>query len=111
MTLLLLLAQAGQAAPAPAARGNPILGMLPLVIIFLLFWVLLIVPQRRAAKQHEAMVMSLQKGDQVVTAGGIVGEVMMIKDELVHVRTGQTVIVVERSKIARRTGPVPADKA
>ncbi|HEU0015597.1 MAG TPA: preprotein translocase subunit YajC [Longimicrobium sp.] len=118
MTFLLLLAQAGGAAagaasqqPAPRAGGNPLMGMLPIIVIFFLFWVLLIVPQKRAAKQHAAMVEALQKGDQVVTAGGIVGEVVAVKDDQVHLRSGQSTFVVERHKIARRTGPVPAGPA
>lgn len=101
METVLLLAQA-------QARGaNPIMQLLPWIFLMGLFWVMILVPQRRQAKEHLNMVSSLQKGDQVVTAGGLIGEVMAIKDDEIQVRTGQSVVVVERNKIARRLGGEP----
>ena len=102
MEPLLLLAQ---------ARGaNPIISFLPLIFLFVLFWVMIIVPQRRQAKEHQEMVAALQKGDQVVTAGGLVGEVIGIKDDQVQLRTGQSVVIVERAKVSRRLGDPSAAK-
>ncbi len=96
---ILLLAQA-----APQG-GNPIFGFMPVIIIMLIFYVMIFLPQRRQAKAHQEMVASLQRGDQVVTAGGLIGEITGIKDDQVQVKSGQSTVVVERSKIARRTGP------
>ncbi len=98
-TLLLVMIQAGE---APAQRGGGTLMILPYVILFFLFWVMIIVPQRRQAKAHLEMVQALQKGDQVVTAGGIIGVITGLRDEQVEVRTGSSTVVVERSKISRR---------
>ena len=98
--LLIALIQTGEAAPQ---RGGGIISMLPLIFLFILFWVMIIVPQRRQAKAHLAMVQALQKGDQVVTAGGLVGVITNVRDDAVEVKTGTATVVVERSKIARRT--------
>lgn len=63
-----------------AAGGGPGLfeGLLPLVIIFVVFYVLLIRPQQRKAKQHREMVAAVRRGDIVVTGGGIVGKVTKV---------------------------------
>lgn len=90
---LLLLAQARQ--------GNPILSFLPMIILFVIFWVMIIVPQRRQAKAHADLVAGLQRGDQVVTAGGLIGEITGVRDDQVQLKTGQSTVLVERSKISR----------
>jgi preprotein translocase subunit YajC len=108
MDILLLALIQGEAAPQ---RGGGIISMLPLIFLFVLFWVMIIVPQRRQAKVHLEMVQALQKGDQVVTAGGLIGVITGVRDDQVEVRTGSSTVVVERSKIARRmdgAGPKPA---
>jgi preprotein translocase subunit YajC len=97
-TLLLAMIQT----EAPAQRGSGLFSMLPLIVLFFLFWVMIIVPQRRQAKAHLEMVQALQKGDQVVTAGGIIGVITGLRDDQVEVRTGSSTVVVERSKISRR---------
>lgn len=99
MDILLLALIQGEAAPQ---RGGGIISMLPLIFLFILFWVMIIVPQRRQAKAHLEMVQALQKGDQVVTAGGLVGVITNLRDDAVEVKTGTATVVVERAKIARR---------
>ena len=94
------------------AGGAPWLQFVPIVVMVLIFYVLVFVPQARQRKVHKAMVDSLSKGDQVVTMGGLVGEVMQVKDDVVMLRTGQAVVAVERARIARRTsGAVKAKQA
>lgn len=97
MEFLLLLAQA-----QPGGAASSFISALPIIFIAIIFWVMLVVPQRRQAREHLAMVTSLQKGDQVVTAGGLIGEIVLLKEDQVQVRTGQAVVVVERAKISRR---------
>lgn len=99
MDILLLALIQGE---APASRGSGTLMLLPYIIIFFVFWVMIIVPQRRQAKAHLAMVQALQKGDQVVTSGGIVGVITAVRDDQVEVRSGSSTVIVERSKISRR---------
>ncbi|HEX2206618.1 MAG TPA: preprotein translocase subunit YajC [Longimicrobium sp.] len=100
MDILLWLIQAAeQQAPR---QGGTLMGFLPLVILFFLFWVMIIVPQRRQAKAHLEMVQALQKGDQVVTAGGLIGVITGVRDDAVEIKTGSSSVVVERARITRR---------
>ena len=81
----------------------------PLAILAI-FYFILIVPQRRQLKQHQELVQALQKGDKVVTAGGLIGEITGIKDEAVQLRTGSSTVIVEKSRIVKRTGGPGAAK-
>ncbi len=76
------------------ATSSYLFTLLPLVLIIVVFYFLLIRPQRKKDKQDAAMRKNLQVGDEVVTAGGIVGIVFSIKDDTVVVETGG-----DRSKI------------
>src|SRR3712207_4035804 len=95
-TTTLILAQAQGASPFASL-------FFPLAILAI-FYFILIVPQRRQLKEHQKLVDSLQKGDQVVTYGGLIGEITGIKDDAVQLRPGNATVVVERARIARRTG-------
>jgi len=102
-------------AQAAAAQGSS--GMWVMVIqfgaIFAIFYFLMIRPQQKQRKALEESILALHKGDNVVTTGGVVGEVVHIKesiddgkpskgmDDLVTIRTGEVKIVVERRAIAR----------
>jgi preprotein translocase subunit YajC len=101
---ILILAQAQTGA-------NPLLGWFPLLAMLALFYVLLIMPQRKQQKEHQKMVAALQKGDHVVTNGGLIGEIVGVKEDQILLKTGQSTVVVERAPVARRTaGPgAPAE--
>lgn len=82
--------------------------------IFAIFYFVLIRPQQRQRKQQEAQLGGLKKGDEVVTAGGVIGEVVHIRqnspdkasmEDRVTIKTGDTRIVVERRGIARVVVP------
>lgn len=94
-TATLLLAQ---------ATGASISTFVFPLLILAIFYFILIVPQRRQLKQHQELVAALEKGDQVVTAGGIMGEITGIKDDSVQIKTGTSVVVVERARIVKRNG-------
>ncbi len=53
----------------------------PLILIFLIMYFLLIRPQQKKVKEHQAMVAALRRGDQVVTQGGVIGKVVKVKDD------------------------------
>ncbi|MEL6171592.1 MAG: preprotein translocase subunit YajC [Pseudomonadota bacterium] len=74
----------------------------PLILIFAIMWFLLIRPQQQKIKQHQAMVAALRRGDQVVTAGGLIGKVTkVIDDDEVHVEIATGVKVrVKRATIS-----------
>jgi preprotein translocase subunit YajC len=57
-----------------------IASIVPLILVFLIMYFLLIRPQQRKLKEHQAMVAALRRGDQVVTSGGIMGRVTKVKD-------------------------------
>lgn len=86
-----------QAAP-PGASGS-LLGMLPLVVIFVVFYFLLIRPQQKRQKEHKEMVARLATGDEIVTAGGVLGKVIEVGESFVQVEIASGVQV----KIQRHT--------
>lgn len=68
---------------ASGDAGGSFLTLLPMVGIFVVFYFLLIRPQQKRAKELKTMMSALQKGDEVVTAGGIVGKVIKLDDNYV----------------------------
>jgi preprotein translocase subunit YajC len=81
-----------QAAPAPAGGGMEM--TLMMVLIFVVFYFLMIRPQVKRAKEHKKMVDALQKGDEVVTAGGEVGRVTKVTDAYVTLEVAENVNVL-----------------
>ncbi|MBW3566575.1 MAG: preprotein translocase subunit YajC [Proteobacteria bacterium] len=79
-----------QAGPA-AQQGNPLMSLLPLVIIFVIFYFLLIRPQTKRAKEHRKMVEAMAVGDEVVTTGGVVGKVNKVGEQFVTVEVAEGV--------------------
>ena len=73
-----------------------------------IFYFLLIRPQRAEQARHREMVASLKRGDRVATMGGLVGDVVAINEDVLTLKTGSAQVVVERAKVARRMGDVPA---
>ena len=88
---------------APAGGGGSQLGILLFQFgaIILIFYFLLIRPQSVARKKHADLLTSLKKGDEITTAGGIVGKVKDIKEDKVTIESGTSTLVVERGRIVR----------
>ncbi|MBP1752520.1 MAG: yajC [Geobacteraceae bacterium] len=63
--------------------GSGLASFIPLIFMFAIFYLLLIRPQQKKAKEHKAVLESLQKGDQVITAGGIHGRITAVDDAVV----------------------------
>jgi len=61
-------------------QGNPILSLLPLILIFAVFYFLLIMPQQKKQKQQRKMLTELNKGDRVITSSGIYGTIANVKE-------------------------------
>jgi preprotein translocase subunit YajC len=76
---------------------------IPLILIFAIMWFLLIRPQQKKLKEHQAMVAALRKGDQIVTQGGVVGKVTRVKEgEEIEVEIAEGVRVrVVRNTVAQ----------
>ena len=81
--------------------GEPgFIGFLPIIIMFALLYFLMIRPQMKRAKEAKAMVEALQKGDEVVTSGGLVGRITKLGDQYVTLEIApNTEIVVQRSAV------------
>lgn len=78
--------------------------------IFVIFYFLLIRPQRKQQKEHSEMVGSLARGDEVATIGGIIGKIIHLTEDRVTIKTAdETRLEVERTKIGRKLsgGPEP----
>lgn len=88
------------AAPEGASGGLTVL-MFQIGLIGLVFYFLIIRPQGQARKKHAEILAALKKGDEITTAGGIIGRVKEIKEEKVTIETGTATIVVERGRIIR----------
>ena len=78
-------------AQAEGAGGDPFMSLLPLILIFAVFYFLLIRPQSKWRKEHAALVSGLEKGDEIVTAGGIVGQINKVEDDFIKVQVGENV--------------------
>ncbi len=98
-----------------AAPGGQLTGMIFMYgAIFAIFYFVLIRPQQKQRKQHDALVKALKKGDEIVTAGGLVGEVVAIQakdapslDDRITIKSGESRLIIERGRIVR-VGSGPA---
>jgi preprotein translocase subunit YajC len=90
-----------QSAPA-AGAGADYLSFLPLVAIFVVFYFLMLRPQQKRAKETKAMLEALQKGDEIVTAGGVLGKISKLGDQYLTVEIAAgTEIMVQRGAVAQ----------
>jgi preprotein translocase subunit YajC len=90
---------------APAAGGDvqsSLMSMLPLVLMFVVLYFVMIRPQMKKQKEHRAMVEALAKGDEVVTAGGLLGKVSKIGESFIGVEIANGVEVqLQRSAVVQ----------
>ena len=89
-------------AQAGGEAGGSLFSLLPLVVIFILFYFLLIRPQQKRAKQHKEMVAALKKGEEIVTNGGLLGKVTDVEDSFVTIEIASGLNVrIQRQAIAQ----------
>ena len=85
---------------APPAMGADIWSMLPIILMFVVLYFLMIRPQMKRAKEHKAMIEALQKGDEVVAAGGLLGRISKISEGYVTLQVAANVeIQVQRPAV------------
>ncbi len=81
--------------------------LLPIVGLFAIFYFLLIRPQNKAAKKHKEMIASLEKGDKIVTNGGLIVEVVKTEEEFITIKLNDGVTArLDRNFIARKVEPL-----
>ena len=87
------------ASAQPGGTSAFLIGILPWLLIFVIFYMLMIRPQQKRVKEHQATIAAVKKGDEVITGGGIRGRVTKVMDDDVEVEIGQGV----RVKIVKAT--------
>jgi preprotein translocase subunit YajC len=110
-----------QAPPSGGGGGSLTPLLFQFGLIFLIFYFLIIRPQQRQRKRHEEALRNLKRGDRIVTSGGIVAEVIHIKETLkegapqptmddeITIKSAESRLIVERGRIAKIVSPtVPA---
>jgi preprotein translocase subunit YajC len=119
MTLIYAAIVLQQARPSTPAWLFP----LQILLIVAIFYFLMIRPQQKQRRTQEAMLTALKKGDEIVTAGGIVGKVVHIResmkdgapvvsmDDRITIESGEARLIVERGRIARVAGTATGAKA
>ncbi len=94
----------------PAGEGSGAGSLIMIGAFLAIIWFLIIRPQRVQQRKHEEFVKNLKRGDEVVTVGGIMGEILHLKDDRVVLKTGDdTRVTVERDKITRRVAAPAAE--
>ena len=85
-------------AQAPATGGDAgLMGFLPIILMFVLLYFLMIRPQMKRAKEQKTMIDALQKGDEVITAGGVLGRITSVSDAYLTVEIApSTEVTVQR---------------
>ncbi|TAH45922.1 MAG: preprotein translocase subunit YajC [Betaproteobacteria bacterium] len=87
-----------------AGGGDPtggLMGLLPLILMFVVLWFLMIRPQMKRAKEHKALVEGLSKGDEVVTQGGMAGRIAEVGDNFLHIEVApNTNVLVQKQAVA-----------
>ena len=76
-----------------AAQGGVLASLFPLLLLFVIFWFLVIRPQQKQAQKHKEMVASLEKGDKIVTTGGLMAEVVKREEDFIKVKLNDDCIV------------------
>lgn len=102
--MMISTAWAQGAAVAPAGDMNSVLmSALPFLLVFGVFYFFVMRPQMTAAKKHSDLVSGLKKGDVVLTDGGLVGEIVTVKENLAHVRVAEGVVMTIAKEAVRNT--------
>ncbi|MDA8254702.1 MAG: preprotein translocase subunit YajC [Betaproteobacteria bacterium] len=93
-----------QAAGAAADPTGGLMGMLPILLMFIVLWFVMIRPQMKKAKEQQKMVSELAKGDEVITQGGITGRIAKVGEnylslEVAEGKDGPVVITVQKNAV------------
>ena len=100
MSLSNLFISNAYAADAAPAQGGGVFQFLPLLILIVVFYVLILRPQQQRAKEQKAMIDALQKGDEIVTSGGLMGRVQKVGDNSLGIEIAENIVVqIQRSSV------------
>ncbi|MEW6552467.1 MAG: preprotein translocase subunit YajC [Campylobacterota bacterium] len=83
-------------------NGDLIGSLLPLIVLFAIFYFLIIRPQQQTAKKHKQMIENMKKGDKIVTSGGLIAEVVKVEDEFFRIKLADnTEVKIIKEYVAR----------
>jgi preprotein translocase subunit YajC len=100
-----------QAAPGARPQGNMLTALVPFILVFVIFYVLIILPSRKKQKKHQDMVEALKPGDKIITTGGVYGTVMGTQKDRIELKIAANVkIDVTRNAIAVILGDKKEEK-
>lgn len=109
-----MIAPSFLAAPALFAPSEPEPGRALMIFLFQMvailgiFYFLVLRPRAQQEKRHRERLTQLKRGDEVVTTGGLIGEVVHIRDDRITVKSGESRLVIQRDRIAEVRAPKPA---
>ena len=100
------------AAASPSGGASFFIQTIPLVLVFVIFYFLMIRPQQRRMKDHQAQIMAVKKNDPVVTGGGLIGKVTKVTDTEVEVELAQGIrVMAVKSTLTQVVDPKSAKPA
>lgn len=89
-------------AQAASGTGSSLMGLLPLVLMFVVLYFVMIRPQMKKQKEHKALIDALSVGDEVVTAGGISGKVAKVQEAYIGLEVAPSVVIqVQRTAVTQ----------
>jgi preprotein translocase subunit YajC len=84
-------------------QGSVIQSLLPLIILFAIFYFLIIRPQQKQQKTHREMLDNLKKGDKIVTSGGLIAEVVKTEEDFIKIKLNEdTIVRLDRTFVAKK---------
>lgn len=90
--------------PGQSGGGGAVIFMVQMAAIVAIFYFLIIRPKVQQEKRHQERLSKLKRGDTVVTAGGLIGEIVHIKDSQLTLKSGESRILVQRERVAEVVG-------
>lgn len=101
MTIAAFMMSVQAAQPGRPQGGSFITALVPFILVFVIFYLLIVMPQKNRQKKHQAMVEALKPGDQIVTSGGIYGTIMGVQPDRIELKVAANVkIDITKSAVA-----------
>jgi preprotein translocase subunit YajC len=86
-----------------AGQGSAIAQFLPLIMLFAIFYFLIIRPQQKQQKAHREMIENLKKGDNIITSGGLIADIVKVEEEFVKIKLNDSTIVkLDRNFVTKK---------
>ena len=96
----MLISAAYAQAAGPASTQDTLMGLLPMILMFVVLYFLMVRPQMKKSKEHKALIESLQKGDEVVSQGGMLGRISKVDDNYVKIEIASGVeVTVQKASV------------